>query len=143
MRNTQLRPVEPETDESGRVPLTRILVVDDDPRLLRIVSKILTDEGHEVETVDNGRDALERIESRRYSLILTGIRMPYMNGFELYEHIQKIDRFLANRVIVISGDVMAEDAQEFLAKNDVPYLAKPFHAEQLSKYINRMLSRVK
>jgi two-component SAPR family response regulator len=67
--------------------------------------------------------------------------MPYMNGFELYENIQKIEQSLANRVIVISS--MAADVHEFLAKNKLPYMAISFNEEQLKRGINRMLSQSK
>lgn len=110
-----------ETGESQMVPRAKILAVDDEPRFLELVSHILTDEGHEVETVDNGNDALEKIKSKKYSLLLTGVRMPYMNGFELYEHIQKIAPSLAEKTIVVSGSVTQADTQEFLTKNKLLY----------------------
>lgn len=72
---------------------------------------------------------------------MTGIRMPYMNGFKLYEHIQKIDQSLANRVIVITGGVMGEDTRDFLRKAKASYITKPFDMEQLKEAINRILSQ--
>jgi CheY-like chemotaxis protein len=100
---------------------------------------VLTDEGHEVETVDNTPDALEMIKSKRYNLILLDIKLPEMSGIELYRHIQKIARSLARRVVFITGDVMGADTQDFLASTKAPYLMKPFDTEQFKKDINRML----
>ena len=101
---------------------------------------MLTGEGHEVETVDNADDALERVKSERYSLILLDIKMPGMSGIELYEHFQKTAKSLARRVVFLTGDVIGADTQAFLSKTRATCITKSFDAKQLKKEINRILA---
>jgi len=101
---------------------------------------VLTGEGHKVETVDNAAEALKKIESRKYDLILVDIKMPGMSGVELYKRIQKIDKSLARRVVFMTGDVMGADTDKFLAEAKVAHIDKPFDAEQLSREVKRALA---
>lgn len=125
---------------SGKVSRARILVVDDDELFRELVARILTDEGHEVDTAVDGDDALEKIKGKKYRLLITGIVMPRMDGFELYEHIKKIAPSLANKTIYLSGAVTKADAQEFFVRHKLPYMAKPFKYEQLKKEVDRILA---
>lgn len=130
----------PVAEEAARAAGARILVVDDERLILHFVSQVLTDEGHEVETVDNAQDALGKIESERYSLILLDIKMPGMSGIELYNHLKKTAQSLARRVVFITGDVMGAETTAFLSRIKAPRIDKPFGAEQLKSEINRMLA---
>jgi CheY-like chemotaxis protein len=116
-------------------------VVDDEPAVRQLLSEVLTEEGHGVETVDNADDALEMISNRRYGLILLDIKMPGMTGIELYKRIQKIARSLGRRIVFITGDVIGTDTQEFLAKTNAHYINKPFDIKQLKKEVNHILAQ--
>jgi CheY-like chemotaxis protein len=118
----------------------KILVVDDEPVVRRLLSQILTAEGHEVEATDDGKDALNRIKGNRYSLILLDMKLPGMSGSELYERIKEISESLAQRVVFITGDVMGADTEAFLARTEVPYIHKPFDVKQLKAEIGRLLA---
>jgi PAS domain S-box-containing protein len=118
----------------------KILVVDDEPVVRQLLSQILTEEGHEVETTDNGKDALNRIKNNGYSLIMVDIKLPGMSGNELYERIQIMARPLAQRVVLITGDVMSVDTEAFIIKTKVPCITKPFDVKQLKAEINRLLA---
>lgn len=117
----------------------KILVVDDEPSFLKLVSHLLIAEGHEVDTAVNGIDALDKIRGKEYHLLLTGIRMPGMTGFEFYERVRKIAPSLANKTIVISGSIDSADTKEFLTKYKLPYFAKPFIPKQLVSVVNVVL----
>lgn len=127
--------------KSAEESQAKILVVDDEERYLKLVSNLLISEGYKVDTAVNGIDALARIKGNRYSLLLTGIRMPYMSGFEFYKYVQKIAPSLADKTVVISGSINDEDTREFLAENKLTYMAKPFDAEQLKKIVNHILTQ--
>jgi len=137
----QSKLAEPVADKSERVDGASILVVDDEPAILQFLSQVLTEEGHRVETADNATEALERLESKRYSLILLDIKLPGVSGIELYKRIQKMAKFLARRVVFITGDVIGEDTKNFLARTKAPYIIKPFDTEQLKKDINSILTQ--
>ena len=136
----QLELAEPEVEEAEEAAQARILVVDDEPTVLSLVSRVLTGEGHEVETIDNADDALEMIESKRYRLILLDIKMPGMSGTELYKRIHKIAPSLARRIVFITGDVIGARITAFLSSTKAHYIMKPFDAEQLKRAVNRILT---
>ncbi|GAG26543.1 unnamed protein product, partial [marine sediment metagenome] len=78
-RPRQLGLAESEVEESQKAAKAKILVIDDEPIIRDFLSRVLTDEGHEVETVDNADDALQKVGTERYSLILLDIKMPGMS----------------------------------------------------------------
>jgi PAS domain S-box-containing protein len=140
MGSRQLEMAEPPGKKLKKVPKAKILVVDDETSTLEFLSRLLTDEGHDVETVSNADEALEMVKNKRYSLILLDIKMPGASGIELYGRMQKIALSLAERVIFITGDVMGTDTEAFLSKTKAPYIAKPFDVHQLKKKIERFLT---
>ena len=92
-----------------------------------------------VETVDNPADALKEIESQRYDLIMLDIKMPGINGMELYRRIQKIDKSLGKKVVFITGDVMEKNTISFLSRTKAPYITKPFDIDEMMMEIGRKL----
>ncbi|MFC1989448.1 bifunctional nuclease domain-containing protein [Chloroflexota bacterium] len=129
-----------KTDKSGREPRAKILVVDDNELYLKYVSDLLVSEGYKVDTAVGGIDALAKIKGNTYSLLLTGIRMPYMSGFEFYGYVQRIAPSLANKTIIISASINDEDAKEFLAENKLTNIAKPFNAQKLVDKVDQILT---
>ena len=79
------------------------------------------------------------VKEERYGLILVDIKMPGMNGVELYKRIQKINKSLARRVVFMTGDIMGAANKEFLSETKVAHIEKPFDAEQLSREVKRAL----
>jgi len=132
-------PAEEEGDkrDTGKA---RILVVDDEQVILQFLSRVLSGEGHDVETVDNAAAALEMIQKKRYSLILLDIKMPGISGIEFYRQLEKIARSLANRVVFMTGDVMGIDTKEFLETTGAPFINKPFDISKLRHQVDQVLS---
>jgi PAS domain S-box-containing protein len=133
--------LKPPAKEPEKVAKAKILVVDDEPLVRQLASRVLSEEGHEVETVDNAEDALKRIKNTRYNRILLDIKMPGMSGINLYEQLKEIAPSLKKRVVFVTGDVMGKRTTDFLSKTKAPYIAKPFDAERLKTEINRILAR--
>ncbi len=119
----------------------KILVVDDEPVVRQLLSQVLTEVGHEVETTDSGKDTLKRIKSNNYNLILLDMKLPEISGSELYERIKEIEPSMAKRVVFITGDVMGVDTEAILARTGVPCITKPFDVKKLGAEINRLLTR--
>ncbi len=136
----QLQLPEPEVNEQRKRSGVRILVVDDERVVREFVSKALTEEGHQVETVDNAEDALKMVKNKKYRIILLDVKMPGMSGIELYKRFQKMDPALARSVVFVTGDVMGARTLAFLAKTKSPYITKPFDGKQLNIAINRVFS---
>ena len=132
--------VEPTTSDPKRVSGARILVVDDELVVQQFLTKLLSEEGHEVRIMANAEGALERLGSEDYDVILLDIKLPGMSGINLYKHLQKTAESLARRVVFITGDVMGKDTMAFLSKTRATYLTKPFDAERLKESINHVLA---
>ncbi|MFC1939974.1 PAS domain S-box protein [Chloroflexota bacterium] len=140
-KGEQLKLDEPAASESKRKSKASILVVDDDPTVQKFINAVLREEGHEIEVVDNGNDAMKKLESEEYDVILLDIKLPGMSGIEIYEQLQKSSKSLTKKVIFITGDVMSVDTMVFIKSSQTPYIAKPFDTEKLVKEIDRILSQ--
>jgi PAS domain S-box-containing protein len=137
----QLELAEPVVAEPQKITKAKILIVDDEPVIRQFISQVLGEQGHAIETVDNAADALVKVKSKRYRLILLDIKMPGMSGIELYKRFQKIAPSLTKRVVFITGDVMGKRTLAFIDKTKTPYMMKPFNARELKTQINRILAR--
>ncbi len=118
----------------------QILVIDDEPAWLQILSYILQRKGYEVLIAQNGADALETLKNVKLDLIVSDIRMPEMNGFELLEqvkHTRKNSRTPFVFVTAIDDYESRKTAQNLGA---VDYLTKPFNEDDvvtiLSRYVD-------
>lgn len=134
---------EPETaeEEPKKTVNARILIVDDEDAVRKYLSRFLTAEGYTVECTNNADDALNMIRNNSYGLILLDIKMPGINGIEMYRRLQGIDQSLARKVIFVTGDVMAPDISNFISKEKASCIAKPFDNEQLRNEINEVLDQ--
>ena len=117
-----------------------ILIIDDDRLLLNFLEQFLTTQGHDVDAVDNAKDALKAFKSKSYNLILMDIRMPDMSGIDLYKLFRQIDKSVGGRVLVITGDILGKPTRAFLARTRVPYIEKPFDTDALMKKIAEIMS---
>jgi len=137
----EIPPEESAAEELQQAAGARILVVDDEQLVLQLLDRVLTEDGHKVETVDNAADALKMIEDGEYSIILLDVKMPRVNGFELYNKIGRISKARANRIIFITGDIAGEDTKALLEKLNAPCITKPIDTARLKQEINRLLSQ--
>lgn len=120
----------------------RLLVVDDEPNLLRAVAAVLRDEGFEVATARNGREALISIAQGAPDLIVSDVRMPQMDGYELARRLRSAANFALIPIIFLTAKDETEDRVEgFRAGVDV-YLTKPFEPDELVAVIRGILRRV-
>jgi len=120
--------------------IDRILVADDDAVIREGLRRILTAEGYEVETVSNGRAALERLEEQRFKLLVTDLKMPGMSGLEVLQSLRACQPELP--VVLITGYAAIDNAVEAMKNGATDYLSKPFANEELvSKVRNAIKSR--
>ena len=120
----------------------RLLVVDDEPNLLRAVEACLRAEGFEVATARSGREALLRIAQTVPDLIVSDIRMPGMSGYELAEQLHASARTsLVPVVFLTAKGEMADRIKGFRAGVDA-YLTKPFEPDELIAVIKNIVERV-
>lgn len=118
-----------------------ILIVDDEPYLGQLIKKGLKRElGLEPTTVLDGRKAIEHIKRDDYDLIISDVRMPNLDGFQLFEWICTHRPELSKRFLFITGDAGGKVFNERLSRINAPVLHKPFDLTALSNHCSEMLS---
>lgn len=124
---------------TGRERTASLLVVDDEPAIVRALAHLLRRAGHEVDTAANGRLALDKLQTRTYDLILSDLRMPECDGPALYHTIQHHYPQLCQRIIFLTGDTLGPEAQAFLEQVGTPRLTKPCCAVQVHQVVQQVL----
>ncbi len=120
----------------------RLLVVDDEPNLLRAVAACLRDEGFEVVTARSGSEALVRVAETVPDLIVSDIRMPGMDGYQLARQLRASSRTALTPVVFLTAkDETADRIAGFRTGVDA-YLPKPFEPEELVAVVSSILERV-
>jgi len=120
----------------------RLLVVDDEPNLLRAVAACLKSEGYEVNTARSGREALMQLAEAVPDLLVSDIRMPGMDGYQLARQLRGSPRTaLVPIVFLTAKDETSDRIEGFRAGVDA-YLTKPFEPEELLAVVDGILSRV-
>ncbi|MEG4420423.1 ATP-binding protein [Microcoleus sp. LAD1_D5] len=121
-------------------PLGNILVVDDTPENLRLLSTMLTQRGYTPRCVINGKMALRACNSNPPDLILLDIMMPEMNGYEVCQHLKLEPKTREIPVIFISAKDEVFDKVNAFAVGGVDYISKPFQFEEVLARIESHLS---
>ena len=120
-------------------PLIKVLVIDDEPSIVKLCKIVLEDMGFEVTSVGDGNRAMEIITEKDFDLILADIKLPKMDGIELFNLMQQEYPELVNKVTFMTGSVMGLETGRFLEKCGRPYLLKPFRANQLKEIVNKSI----
>jgi len=140
---TEVAPLEqttPVAQKRGKKMKASILVVDDENIVRDIAKRVLSAEGHKVDISGNGLEALSKIKGKEYDLILLDIKMPGMNGIDLYKRIQKVAQHVSRKVVFMTGDIMGPDTEKFLDKTRASHIEKPFDAKQLNTTVHNALN---
>jgi putative nucleotidyltransferase with HDIG domain len=116
-----------------------VLVVDDDDAIRSALGRFLDARGFEVDVAESSEAALERLASRKYSLMLCDVRMPGISGMELVPQARDLDPDLAIMMLTAATD--APTAAEALSLGAMEYLTKPIELRDLEQAIDRVLSR--
>lgn len=120
--------------------MAKILIVDDDPHIRKLIRVILSDEGFTILEAEDGKDALSLLDSKKVDLIILDIMMPNMDGWDLCENIRT---YYSDSLPILMLTAKGETAQKVkgfnLGADD--YLVKPFHPAELLARIKALLKR--
>ena len=116
-----------------------ILVVDDEPRMIRFIRMNLELEGYRVVEATNGLEALDRVRKDLPDLVVMDVQMPEMDGFEALEHIRQVSTV---PVIMLTVKAEEEDKVRGLELGADDYVTKPFSPRELSSRIKALLRRL-
>jgi DNA-binding NtrC family response regulator len=114
----------------GETMKKRILLVDDEKNILKVMSASLRKEGYEVETARSGEEAIGKIGTNRYSLIITDYKLPGINGLGLLQELKGKDPDLP--IIILTAYGTIEKAVEAMKKGASNYLTKPLNLDELT-----------
>jgi two-component system, OmpR family, alkaline phosphatase synthesis response regulator PhoP len=119
----------------------KILAVDDERHIVRLVQVNLERAGYTVVTAFDGREALEKVESEQPDLVVLDVMMPYMDGFEVLQTLRKNQSTRDLPVIMLTAK--AQDADVFRGwQSGVDfYLTKPFNPIELISFVKRILNK--
>lgn len=120
----------------------RLLVVDDEPNLLRAVGACLRAEGFDVVTARGGAEALVRVAETVPDLIVSDVRMPGMDGYQLARHLRSSPRTALTPVVFLTAKDETSDRVEGFRAGVDAYLTKPFEPDELVAVIRGILERV-
>ena len=120
----------------------RILVVDDEPDLTQVSTLALEYHGFKVDSFNDPQEALAKFEPGLYDLVILDIKMPKMDGFELYHEIKKKDSN-AKVCFLTASELYYEEfrKKEYYALDRNMFIRKPIENEELVKEINKMIKR--
>ena len=120
----------------------RILVVDDEPDLTQVSTLALEYHGFKVDSFTDPQEALSKYKPGLYDLVILDIKMPKMDGFELYHEIKKKDNN-ANVCFLTASELYYEEfrKKEYCALDRNRFIRKPIENEELVKEINKMIKK--
>jgi len=118
---------------------TRVLVLEDEPTVARLIADVLEDEGLRVDVLLDAREALDRAAREEYALAICDMKMPEIDGEHFYNALARANNPLHERFLFVTGDVLAARTRDFLERNHLPHVAKPFRVEELTEMIRGVL----
>ena len=120
----------------------QILVADDDPAILRLVSAIVEKEGFKVVSARDGKEAYKILQSGEdFSAAIFDVVMPYIQGTELVKFMQSDDRLRVIPVIMMTAEQNPKLSTDSLSAGAVAFLPKPFTAAQLKTMLQMFLKK--
>lgn len=136
-------PVSPPPASSSAVSQLLVYIVEDEDMIRRFLAVLLKNEGHAVAAFSRGEEALEALKKADPlpCLIFLDVRMPGMDGPEVFSRLAAFSPDLARRVVFCTGDVMNPDTQALITQHGNVAMAKPFEPEKLKTAIAAALAR--
>ena len=118
----------------------RILIVDDEPHILRTLEDLLAAEGYIVYKAADGKKALEQADAMLPDLIILDVMMPKLDGFEVLKRLKKSDKTMDIPIIMLTVKSTAQDIEQGIRLYAEKYISKPFNSEFLLREIEKSLS---
>ncbi len=119
----------------------RIMVVEDEPTVARLIADVLGDEGFQVDVLLDGHEALEQAERENYDLVICDMKMPGLDGQHFYKGLVQAGNRLSERFLFVTGDVVSQQTHRFMERHKLPHVAKPFLMEELKEQVHSLLDR--
>ena len=120
----------------------RILLIDDEPVVLRAFRRIL-EPPHDVVVAEGGAAALAIIETdRRFDVIVCDLSMPGVDGAQVFRYLERVEPRLLARLLYSTGGAFTDESQRFLSTVPTPVVEKPLSPDELRRAVDEVLQRV-
>ena len=121
----------------------KILIVDDEPNIIFMLSHRLKQSGYDVITGKDGQDALEKARSGNPDLIILDLMLPKMNGYTVCGLLKRDEKFSKTPVIMLTARAQESDKKQGEEAGADAYVKKPFKSDELLKVIQELLEKSK
>jgi len=118
---------------------SRILLVDDEPNVVKLLTMRLKLSGYDVITANNGQEGLEKAQQEKPDLIILDLMMPQLNGYEVCMMLKQDTRYRKVPIIVLSAKAQERDKQLGKECGSDAFLSKPYQPEALLSQIKALL----
>ncbi len=116
----------------------RILIVDDEPEISNLMAEVFTP-SFDIELAQDGVDALEKLNQKSFDIIISDVKMPRMDGVDLYRILEDEQQKYCSRFIFTTGIASDFKTQQFLEEREIPYIQKPFKLQDLINAVYALL----
>ncbi len=117
----------------------KILLIDDDPKILVLQKTILSKEGYAVETAADGREGIEKLKQERFDGIVLDVMMPYMDGYETAKQIKKIEAHKTTPIVMVTATTERDAMTQGFSSGAVVFMSKPFTAKKFLSVIQTIV----
>ena len=117
----------------------KILIVDDSESIREVVSFTLENEGYNILSAIDGKDALKHLDGQAIDLVITDLHMPNMNGIELIKEIRNMDSYKRIPILFLTTESQANKKQEAKDAGATGWIIKPFVPAKLIAAINKVV----
>jgi len=132
----------PQPNGVAQLPASaRVLVIEDELTVARLVADVLEEEGHRVDVALSGAEALQLAEGAHYDLAICDMKMPGLDGEHFFRTLVREQNPLREKLLFVTGDSGSPHTRQFLEHNRLPFVVKPFHVEELSAAVSKLLAR--
>jgi two-component system alkaline phosphatase synthesis response regulator PhoP len=127
----------PSMDEQAELQITRpIVVVDDEPFVLRSLAYLLTKEGYDVQTATNGEEGLALVRSTKPPIVFLDVMMPKLNGYEVCRRIRQDDDLSDTCIVLLSAKGQQVDRDLGIRNGADRYMTKPFSPREVAQWVH-------
>ena len=128
-----------QASTTARLDSQAVLIVEDETALASGMAEAFGDAGYLVDRAGDGEEAIARLEGGHYDLIISDLKMPRMDGIQLFGALREQYPEMAGRIMFVTGDVIGTDAERFLADSGCRWLAKPFRLGELLRLAKEVM----
>lgn len=119
--------------------MARVLSVDDSKVMRDLISSVLTEQGHEVVTAEDGMQAMEVARGQNFDLVLCDINMPGMSGISLVSKLRRLEHLKFTPIIMVTTETSDYKKEKSKGSGASGWLAKPFTPDRLINAVNKLV----